>query len=175
MAVKDNITVLIFISCLLVSSVSCADESTASKIIEYAKTDYVNALAEYEKQLRYCANESDKNKLSPSLFKEIKLTKLQLQISIGVFYFKALNDCQNEKFGKYLIQRGIYRDTFREFKVKFNNKDPKYYDDIEVFGTQYQLIKQRLKYLTYLKSERDKLEKIPELKEVFNLFSVISD
>lgn len=173
MAVKYKIILLIFISCLFVSSVSCAVEPTGSDIIEQAKTDYVNALAEYENKIKYCANESDENKLDPSIFKKIKLTKLQLQISIGVFHFKALSDCQKEKFGAYLIKRGIYRDTVREFKAEFNNEDPKYYDDIEVFGTQYQLIKQRLKYLTYPKSERVKLEKIPELKQLFHLFSAI--
>jgi len=41
-----------------------------------------------------------------------------------------------------------------------------------VFGTRYQHIDFE-KYLSYPKSERDKLEKIPELKQLFRLLTAI--
>jgi len=173
MAVKDKLKLILFIVCFLVSGVNCASQSNESKVVQLATTNYKNALANYEKQLKYCADETEKNRLDPVLFNDIKLTQLQLNISIGRFHFMALSHCVTAKFGVYLIQRGIYRDTLREFKVKFDSEDPKYYNDYEIFSARYQRIEVELKYLSYPKLERDKLEKIPELKQVFNLFSVI--
>lgn len=166
---------MVFVSWLLASNVSCATEPKDIEIVQLATTNYKKALADYEKQLGYCADETDKNRIDSSIFKDIKLTQLQLQIAIGHFHFKALDKCESEKFGVFLVNRGIYRETLKEFKVKFDSDNPVYYDDSMLFGIRYRHIKAELKYLSYPKSERDKLENMPELKNMFHLFSAIDN
>jgi len=171
--VKYNITIFVFISSLLVSGVSCATELKGSEVVKLATLNYKHALDDYEKQLKYCSDKSDKKRIDRAVFKNIKLTQLQLQIAIGRFHFIALDKCESEKFGAYLIQRGIYRETVKKFNTTFDSDNPIYYDDLEVFGSRYRHIDFEIKYLRYPKSERDKLENIPELKQLFHMLSAI--
>ncbi len=164
--------ILIFM-CLFVSEVGCAAEQEGSAIVEMATTNYRNALADYEKQIRYCESKSDKNKIDRAIFKNIKLTQLQLQIAIGRFYYIELGKCEGEKFGSFLTHRGVYRETLKKFNAKFDSDNPIYYGDLELFGTRYHNIDIELKYNKYPKSERTKLENMPELKQLFHLISAI--
>jgi len=173
--VKYKLTLLFFVSWLLAPNVSCATEPKDIEIVERATTNYKKALADYEKQLRYCEDKSNKNRLNREIFKGVKLTQLQLNIAIGRFHFKALDKCEGEKFGAFLVNRGIYRETLKEFKAKFDSDNPVYYDDSMLFGIRYRHIRTELKYLSYPKSERDKLENMPELKNMFHLFSAIDN
>ncbi len=175
MAAKCNIAILFFISCILVSGVSCATELEGSAIVKMATSNYKNALADYEKQIRYCENKSKKKRIDRAIFKNIKLTQLQLQIAIGRFYYIELGKCEGEKFGTFLVHRGIYRETLKKFNAKFDSDNPIYYDDLELFGTRYHHFEIELKYLKYPESERIKLENMPELKQLFHLISAISD
>ncbi|MFV1982196.1 MAG: hypothetical protein ACC657_01550 [Thiohalomonadales bacterium] len=175
MAVNHSTGIAILAISLLISGISCASEPTESNIVKAATSNYKSALADYEKQLRYCKDKADKNKLNRDIFKDIKLTQLQMQTAIGRFYFIALDKCESEKFGAYLIQRGIYRETVKKFEAKFDSDNPIYYDDLEIFGTRYYHIRFDLKYTNFPKSEREKLENIPELKNVFHLMSAIGN
>jgi len=172
-AVTSNISLIIIITSLFISGVSCATELKDSEIVDRSRLNYKTALDDYEKQLGYCEAKSRKHKINKAVFKNINLTKLQFQTAIAHFYYAALEKCETEKFGVYLIHRGTYRETVKAFKANFNSDDPLYYDDLEVFGTRYYDIKYDLKYSKYPKIERDKLDKIPELKQLFNLLSVI--
>ncbi|VAW96032.1 hypothetical protein MNBD_GAMMA22-831 [hydrothermal vent metagenome] len=171
MAVRYKFIILIIISFLFSSGVSFAAQPSDNDIVELATKNYKKALDSYEKQLKYCENKSSKNKIDRSIFKKIKLTQLDLQIAIGRFYFNALDKCEGNKFGYYLIHRGIYRETLKKFNSKFDSDNPLYYDDIEVFGTRYHHIRFELKYLKFPKKERDKLENMVELFQVFDLQS----
>ncbi len=166
--------ILLFI-CLIFSEVGCAAESEESAIVEMATANYKNALADYEKQIRYCENKSKKNRIDRAIFKNIKLTQLQLQIAIGRFYYIELGKCEGEKFGTFLVNRGIYRETLKKFNAKFDSDNPIYYGDLELFGTRYHNFEIELKYLKYPESERIKLENMPELKQLFHLISAIDN
>ncbi len=175
MVVKYNVTLFIAVIGLLVSGVSCAAQPKGKDIVNLAKSNYIKSLADYEKQLRYCKDKSDKNRLNREIFKGIKLTQLQLNIAIGLFHFRALDRCEAEKFGVYLIHRGIYKETAKEYNAKFDTDTPAYYDDPMVFGARFYQLRSELTYLSYPKSEREKLENMPELKNMFHLFSAIDN
>jgi len=174
-AVNHSTTIAVLVFSLLVSGIGCASEPTELDIVKAATANYKSALSDYEKQLRYCKDKTDKNKLDRAIFKNIKLTQLQLQTAIGRFYYIALDKCESEKFGSYLIQRGIYRETVKRFKAKFDSDNPIYYDDLEIFGTRYYHIRFDLKYLKFPNAEREKLESMPELKNMFHLMSAIGN
>lgn len=145
------------------------------KIVEFAKTKYKKALDEFEKQTKYCWAKESKNTLKRSIFKNINLTERQLEIAIYSYYKKAFGKCENDRFGLYLIQRGMYSELLKHYKMEMDDENPKYYDDFFIFGTQYTSLELELKFLNLPKKERDKLDKIPELKALFRLHFIEED
>ncbi len=173
--IKNILASIIFVVFALALNVSCASESLKSKVIERATLKYKKAMSVYEKQLTFCEQKFNKKDLNKSIFKNIKLTQQQLQIAIFWFYNNARSKCENEKYGLFLIQRGLYRAVLKQYDIPLDTETPKYYDDYDLFGGRYKNIELELKYLSYPKKEREKLDKIPELKTLFRFLSIIKD
>ncbi|VAW94608.1 hypothetical protein MNBD_GAMMA22-2426 [hydrothermal vent metagenome] len=162
---------LVFIIGMFILNNGCAVEQV--EVIKQSKMNYENALNQYNKQIQYCLDKAQNVKIDRSILSDIKLTEPKLRIAIYWHYKKAQAKCENEKYGLFLIQRGIYREVLKHYKVKLDNDNPPFYDNYELFGGKYEDIELELKYFSYPKKERDKLDAIQELKKPFKLVLIL--
>lgn len=175
---KNIITLilLVFITLLFDLKNSYANgKNLTLKIVERSTMNYKKALDDYNKQLEYCENKAFQEKLKRSLFSNIKLTQKQLEIALYWYYKKALASCESEKYGLFLIQRGLYSEVLKQYTLSVDDEPPPFYDDYSLFGGKYKDVEFELKYLNLPKKERNKLDKIPELKMLFRFNFILED
>ncbi len=103
-------------------------------IISLSTEKYKIALKKYESKIDYCEKQGKKNKITDEnkkILNSISLTSKQLDKAIYILNKRALFLCERKQFGLFLIDRGMYSETLKYYKISL---DDNFYIDSKYFN-----------------------------------------
>ncbi|VAW94596.1 hypothetical protein MNBD_GAMMA22-2422 [hydrothermal vent metagenome] len=142
-------------------------------IISLSTKKYKTALKNYESTIDYCKKQEKNNKITDEnkkILNSISLTSQQLDKAIYILNKRALFLCESKQFGLFLIERGMYSETLKYYKVLL---DDDYYGDDMLFVTPQSHFQIELDYLKIPRKLREKIESIKQLNKPFYPFDII--
>ncbi len=148
--------------------------SEKDAVMSLSTEKYKIALKNYESKIDYCEKKAKSNKITDKnkkIVNSISLTSKQLDKAIYILNKRALFLCEREQFGLFLIERGMYSETLKHYKVLV---DDDYYGDDMLFVTPQNHFKIELDYLKIPQKLREKLENIEQLKKPFYPFDIVN-
>jgi len=145
-----------------------------SKIITMATVRYKNALKDYQARMEHCEKLQKSNKLTEKnklLLNSLPITKKQLDKVIYILSTKAMNNCEKDEFGFYLIERGKYTETLKHYNKAL---DEDFYTNDMLFVIPYNFYDIELDYLNIPLKHRVKIENINQLQHPFFPLDIVN-
>ena len=145
------------------------NEQQENEIINLAYTQMRASVEELEKKIDNCEALIRKKTLTPTLFQALPLTKEEAKTTLKYFYSLAQHQCEGmELWAKTAMEFAQFKYIEKLYKGKNIIKTENNFEIICCAGSRSRF-EEKWNYLKILPEIRQKLERIPELKQPFNL------